>query len=132
MKYLTDLTNKQWKMIKDFCVVRKGKNLQKHSKRSLVNAVVYVIKTGCQWRLIPNDFPPYPTVWSFYRRAAKSGLWEKVMQKIVRKTRKKAGRSSDPSYGLIDSQSVKTCYNLENRGIYGGKKDKRPQTSYFD
>lgn len=125
MKYLTDLTNKQWNMIKDFFVVRKGKNLQKHSKRSLVNAVIYVVKTGCQWRLIPNDFPPYPTVWSFYRRAKKSGLWEKIMQKLVRKTREKAGRNSDPSYGLIDSQSVKTCYNSENRGIDGGKKDER-------
>ena len=56
-----------------------GKNFVKHSKRELVNAVLYLVKTGCQWRLLPNDFPPYVTVWSFYRRAVISGKWEQAM-----------------------------------------------------
>jgi len=76
MRYSSDLTDNQWSLIKDFFIVNKGKNLQQHDKRELVNAVLYRIKTGCQWRLLSQDFPNYSTVWSFYRRAAKKGIWE--------------------------------------------------------
>ena len=74
----------------------------------MINAVLYLVKTGCQWRMIPNDFPPSDTVWSFYRRAIKSGKWEAAMDLMVQKTREDAGRKSNPSYALIDSQSAKT------------------------
>jgi putative transposase len=87
-----------------------------------VNAVLYLVKTGCQWRLLPNDFPPYGAVWSFYRRAVKSGKWEKAMDLLVQKVRKNAGRKPSPTYVLIDSQSVKTTSASEERGIDGGKK----------
>jgi putative transposase len=75
--YPTDLTDTQWKLIEEFFTVIKGKNLQQHNKRDLVNAVLYRNKTGCQWRLLPKDFPNYATVWSFYRRAVKKGVWGK-------------------------------------------------------
>jgi putative transposase len=61
-------------------------------------------------------------VWSFYRRAVEKGIWEKAMDKLVKKVRVDAGRAPDPSYGLIDSQSSKTTTKNENRGIDGGKK----------
>ena len=61
------------------------KALKKHSKRELINAVLYLNKTGCQWHLLPNDFPPYKTVSSFYQRVVKSGLWEKIMSELVKK-----------------------------------------------
>ena len=86
MGYSTDLTDKQWKLIESIFKSNKGANFAKHSKRELVNAVLYLVKTGCQWRLLPNDFPPYVTVWSFYRRAVKSGKWEKAMDLLVKKT----------------------------------------------
>jgi len=54
-------------------------------KRKLVNAVLYMTKTGCQWRMLPNDFPPYSTVWSFYRRANQSGLWDRILLALVQK-----------------------------------------------
>jgi len=123
MGYPTDLTDRQWELIEPyFTGENRGKHLRKHSKRELVNAVLYLNKTGCQWRLLPNDFPPHATVWSFYRRAAKSGLWGKIMDSLVKKSRVAAGRTPSPSYSLIDSKSVKTTSASEERGIDGGKK----------
>ncbi|WP_037587025.1 transposase, partial [Stenoxybacter acetivorans] len=80
--YPSDLTDSQWAMIEPFFDVKKGKHLQKHNKRVLVNAVLYRVKTGCQWSMLPKDFPSHDTVWSFYRRACANGLWDKIMQAI--------------------------------------------------
>lgn len=123
MGYSTGLTDAQWELIEPIFSTRKGTNLVKHSKRDLVNAVLYLVKTGCQWRLLPHDFPPYVTVWSFYWRAVKSGKWEQAMALLVEKTRVKAGRNPTPTYGLIDSQSTKTTLASEDRGYDGGKKN---------
>ena len=86
--------------------------------------MLYRKKTGCQWRLLPKDFSPHDTVWSFYRRAVQKGVWGKAMDKMVKKVRVDAGRTPEPSYGLIDSQSAKTTNKNENRGIDGEKKVK--------
>lgn len=74
--------------------------------------------------MLPHDYPPYNTVWSFYRRAKQNGTWEKICRELVKETRIQNGRNPKPSYALIDSQSVKTTYNSENRGYDGGKKRK--------
>src|SRR3712207_3885442 len=117
--YPSDLTDAQWEAIKaNF----RGMRNRKWDKRELVNAVLYYEKTGCQWRLLPHDFPPYATVWSFYRRAKQSGLWERILYDMVEKTRVQAGRDTAPTYGIVDSQSAKTTSAAENRGIDGGKK----------
>ena len=73
---------------------------------------------------IPHEYPPHDTVWSFYRRARDSGLWEKIMDALVKKTRENAGRNASPTYAIVDSQSVKTVAASEERGIDGGKKRK--------
>ena len=125
MRYDSDLTTKQWNLIKHlFETENRGRHLRVHGKRKLVNAVLYLNKTGCQWRQLPHDFPNYTTVSSFYQRAVKNGLWEKVLSLLVVKSRKQTDRSVSPSYGLIDSQSVKTTSASEERGIDGGKKQK--------
>ena len=121
-KYPSDMTDKQWETIEGF--FPQGPNSE-HHKRSLLNAVFYVVDNGCKWRALPHDSPPWQTVYSFYRRARISGLWEKVQQAMVKKTRVDAGRNECPSYGLVDSQSVKTVYASEERGFDGGKKSKR-------
>ncbi len=126
MGYSTDLTDKQWKLIEPIFASKKGQHLSKYSKRALVDAVLYLVKTGCQWRLLPNDLPPHEAVWSFYRRAVKSGKWEAAMESLVKKTRTDAGRKAEPSYGIIDSQSTKTTSAAEDRGFDGGKKSERP------
>ena len=119
--YPTDLTDAQWSEIEP---LYSGMRNRKWSKRELTNAVLYIVKTGCQWRQLPHDFPPYQTVYSFFSRGAKSGLWEKILAHLVEKTRKDAGKSAEPHYALIDSQSVKTVADNEKRGIDGGKKAK--------
>lgn len=127
IKYDSDLTDAEWEVITHHFPLW---NSSEYHKRSLVNAVFYIDKTGCQWRYLPKEYPPHETVWSFYRRARKSGLWEKIMDELVQATRKKAGRNESPSYSLIDSQSAKTVGASEERGIDGGKKGKRTQTSH--
>jgi putative transposase len=78
LRYDSDLTDKEWNIIEPiFTKAKKGKHLQKHQKRELVNAVRYPNKTGRQWRMLPKDFPKYKTVNSFYQRAIKNGLWKK-------------------------------------------------------
>lgn len=119
--YPSDLTDTQWEQIAEY--FPQGPN-STHHKRSLVNAVLYLVNNGCKWRALPHDFPPYSTVHSFYRRARLSGLWEKILDAIVQKTRLVAERNATPSYGIVDSQSVKTIYSSEERGIDGGKKRK--------
>lgn len=119
--YPSDLTDNQWVEIEP---LYSGLREYRWSKRELTNAVLYFVKTGCQWRHLPHDFPPYSTVHSFYRRARISGLWDRILQHLVVKTREDAGRKAEPSYGIIDSQSVKTVAASEERGIDGGKKRK--------
>lgn len=119
--YPSDLTDEQWEKIGEFFPV--GNKSMVH-KRSLVEAVLYIVKTGCQWRLLPHDYPKWSTVKSFYYRAITKGIWEKVMQFLVKETRTNAGRSETPLYSLIDSQSVKTTADANNRGYDGGKKRK--------
>ena len=121
MAYKTDLTDAPWELIEAIFRTRSGMNLVKHSKRDLVNAVLYLVKTGCQWRVLPNDLPNYVTVWSFYRRAVIAGKWEQTMALLVEKTRVKARQNPTPTYGIIDSQSTKTTAASENRSDDGGK-----------
>ena len=119
--YPSDLTDKQWEEIAPLFT---GMRKCKWSKRELTNAVLYFVDSGCKWRQLPHDFPPYSTVHSFYRRARIRGLWDKILEHLVKKTRIDAGRKENPSYALIDSQSVKTVAASEERGIDGGKKRK--------
>lgn len=119
--YPSDVTDKQWDIIEEF--FPQGPNSE-HHKRSLVNAVFYLVDNGCKWRALPHDFPPYQTVWSFYRRAKLGGIWDEMLNTLVEMARIVEGKSPKPTYGIIDSQSVKTVYASEDRGIDGGKKRK--------
>jgi putative transposase len=117
--YPSDLTDKEWLIIESFFPYG---NKSGYHKRSLINAVFYIEKSGCQWRMLPHDYPPYETVWSFYRRARENGLWEKIMDALVMKVRQSSGRKPTPTYGIIDSQSAKTTSASDDRGFDGGKK----------
>ena len=117
--YPSDLTDLQWEVIaKHFPIGNKSKI----HKRSLVEAVLYLVDNGCKWRSLPHDYPNWSTVKSFYYRAVENGVWEKVMTELVKCTRKTTGRKETPSYAIIDSQSVKTNSSNDERGFDGGKK----------
>jgi putative transposase len=122
MRYTSDMTDSQWEIIKTILKKEKYRNIE--NKREQINAVFYVVKTGCQWRNLPKDFPNWKTVYSFYRRACLNGIWIKIQKELVKKTRILSGKNENPTYALIDSQSVKTASGNENRGYDGGKKRK--------
>lgn len=119
--YPSDLTDEQWEEIAPLYT---GMHKCTWSKRELTDAVLYLVDSGCKWRQLPHDFPPYSTVHSFYRRTRISGLWDRILERLVKKTRINTGRKERPSYAIIDSLSVKTVVASEERGIDGGKKQK--------
>jgi len=126
-KYDTDLTKSQWEAISArFKEINGnyGKNAE-IPKWKLINAVLYKLKTGCQWRMLPKDMPKWSTVWTFYRRCKLNGIWEVITADMVRESRRQAGRSPEPTYSLIDSRSVKTASYSEEIGFDGGKKSER-------
>ncbi len=125
MRYTSDLTDAQWEMIKNYFPAG---NKSKYDKRELVNAVLYLVKTGCQRRNLPEDFPNWKAVSMFYYRAQKKGIWDEILKMLVKKTRKANGRNENPSYALIDSQSVKTTSASEKTGYDGGKNKRKKKT----
>ena len=123
--YDSDLSNEEWLIIQHHFNPKDPRgNAHQHSKKSIVDAILYVVKGGITWRLLPHDFPPWKTVYDHFRRWNKKGIWTQVLDELTSLHRQKEGRESLPSYGIIDSQSVKTQYNSEQRGIDGHKRVK--------
>ena len=83
----------------------------------IVNAIMYVTRTGCQWRMLPKDLPPWQTVYGYFRRWTRQGLWARINAVLVERVRVQEGRAPQPSAAVIDSQSVKTSEGGEARGV---------------
>ena len=122
MDYPTDLTDKQYNLIADLFNVGNYGQARKHPIRHRLNAVFYLTKTGCQWAMLPKTYPPRKAVESFFYRAKKRKTWDAMLERLVVLDREASGKQAEPTYALIDSQSVKTTLNSEERGIDGGKK----------
>jgi putative transposase len=122
-KYPTDLTDSQWNHIKDLFPQPKATGRPREVEfREVVNAIYYLLFTGCQWRFIPNDYPSWRTVYGYFRAWQDSGLWYRIHETLRSDLRKKKGRPKHPTASSADSQSVKTTAVPSSRGFDAGKK----------
>lgn len=121
--YDTDLTDAQWQRIETLIpkAQRRGRPLE-HTRRSIVNAILYVVRAGCAWRLLPKTFAPWQTVYGYYRSWAKKGLWQTIHDRLREAVRRQAGKKPSPTAAIMDSQSVKTADHGGERGYDAGKK----------
>lgn len=129
--YPSDLSDAEWGKIEPVFQVdyRRGGRPLKYSKRQMVNAIFYVAKTGCQWRFLPKDYPPWRRVYNNFRKWQKADVFERLNHRLRKWVRVLAGKDEDPSAAIIDSQSIKTA-EKGPRGFDSGKKNKRSEKTY--
>lgn len=109
-EYTTDITDEQWAHLRILLPKTRGKGRRRSSyqQRELINAVYYVIHTGCQWRDLPHDFPAGQTVYGYFKNLVEADVWKEINAYLRRGVRQQAGRNAEPSVVIVDSQSTKT------------------------
>lgn len=107
--YPTDLTDAQWAELAPLLPPAKpGGHPRTVDLREVINAILYVPRSGCPWRMVPHDLPPWGTAWWYFREWRRNGTWERIHEALRPKVREAEGREPTPSAAILDSQSVKT------------------------
>src|SRR5919107_5572024 len=123
--YPTDLSDKEWRCIRAHLPEPTGQGRPRlHGLRPILDAVFfYVLKSGCPWRMLPRDFPPWKTVYDWFRRWRIDGTWKRLNAELRERLRSRLGRDKNPSAGVVDSQSVKTRgVGVSEGGLHPAKK----------
>lgn len=121
-KYPSDLTEQQWETIKEMIPpARVGGRPRTVDVRRIIDAIFYLNRTGCAWRYLPSEFPPWQTVYDYFSKWSKNGIWRSISHALSCTVREKENRSPYPHLGIIDAQSVRSHFG-ESRGWDGFKK----------
>lgn len=120
--YQTDITDLQWEVIKNNLNRKIWARKRKYAIRSIINAILYVTKTGIQWRMLPNDFPDWELIYYYHLTWSKNGVVKQIHASLVVQTRLESGKEASPSLGLVDSQTVKTMSFTNEKDYDGNKK----------
>src|SRR5258708_24624831 len=127
IRYPTDLTDEEWNRIKSLVPAPKsGKGKRGRpialDRRRLVNAIFYIVRSGCAWRLLPRDFGPWQTVYGYFRQWTKDWTWRFIHDALRDWLRNGEGRAVAPTAAIVDSQTVKAGGQAGERGYHGAKK----------
>ena len=121
--YPSNISDSQWQYISNFLDTKRSR---KYGLREVFNGIFYLVKTGCQWRMLPNDLPDWRIIYYYFSTWKKAGVLDVLQEALVEKTRLKSGHKAQPTAGIIDAQSVKsTLVSSESKGFDAGKKGKR-------
>jgi putative transposase len=121
-KYPSDLTNRQWQLIRQLLPRRSRLGRRPIDRRQIINAILYVVRAGCQWRMLPKNVPNWSTVYGVFWRWRNDGTWQKIHDALRAKTRRAVCKKSTPTVAIIDSQSVRIAEGGEKRGYDAAKK----------